>query len=318
MNPKGDTQTNANSNETPTKIKSEKKILKLQEDEYTLEMSLYDNNDIEFKVSLNSPMADCYYVEQYNLEKIKEISFIFGQKIKDMECVYQHYKDKILPKKEINLMLSQDKNIMSLKYEKIFNEESVEVVLELKKNICKNDDIVQALMKEVEQLKKECNKIKELENKIDELKKNNDFLMEEFNKIKEKEKEEEKRKIEEEEEKQKRKIKEEEEEKKRKTEELELSSFNDNVNYINNFKFENFQNLKKTDEISINKIDSNNVVAVYCIIKNNERLYQMAYIEKFYDGSSYWLSNIVLYNLVLNKVENKIYRLYQIKNKTLF
>ena len=48
------------------------KYLKLQEDEYQLEMSLYDNNSIEFKVSLNSPMATCYFIENYNFETIKK------------------------------------------------------------------------------------------------------------------------------------------------------------------------------------------------------------------------------------------------------
>ena len=44
--------------EKAKKLKSENKMLKLQEDEYQLEMSLFDDNSIEFKVTLNSPMAD--------------------------------------------------------------------------------------------------------------------------------------------------------------------------------------------------------------------------------------------------------------------
>ena len=44
-------------------IESKKFILFLEEDEYQLEMSLYDNNSIEFKVSLNSPMATFYFIE---------------------------------------------------------------------------------------------------------------------------------------------------------------------------------------------------------------------------------------------------------------
>ena len=38
--------------ETAKKLKSENKILKLQEDEYQLEMSLYNNNSIELKLLL--------------------------------------------------------------------------------------------------------------------------------------------------------------------------------------------------------------------------------------------------------------------------
>ena len=104
--------------ETAKKLKSENKILKLQEDEYQLEMSLYDNNSIEFKVSLNSPMATCYFIENYNFETIKKISFLFHNKYKDSEGVYQYYKEKIFARKEINLELSPDKKYNVFKVSK--------------------------------------------------------------------------------------------------------------------------------------------------------------------------------------------------------
>ena len=113
--------------EKAKKLKLENKMLKLQEDEYQLEMILYDDNSIEFKVTLNSPMADCYYSEKYDLETIVEISLLLQRKFKDMETVYQHYKARILSGREINLELSPDKNIMSLKYQKIVDDEEVPV-----------------------------------------------------------------------------------------------------------------------------------------------------------------------------------------------
>ena len=115
------------------KLKSENKMLKLQEDEYQLEMSLFDDNSIEFKVTLNSPMADSYYSEKYDLETIVEISLLLQRKFKDMETVYQHYKARILSGREMNLELSPDKNIMSLKYQKIVDDKEVPVKLKLKK-----------------------------------------------------------------------------------------------------------------------------------------------------------------------------------------
>ena len=162
--------------ESSKKIKSESKILKLQEDEYQSEMSLYDDNYIEFKVSLNSPMAICHYLEKYDLETIKKISFLSHKKYNNIEAVYQYYKEKILARKEINLVLSPDKNVMSLMYKKIVDEETIDVELKLKKKILKKDDIVQALMKEVEQLKKT---VIEQEKKNEELKKFINMLMEE-------------------------------------------------------------------------------------------------------------------------------------------
>ena len=207
--------------EKAKKLKSENKMLKLQEDEYQLEMSLFDDNSIEFKVTLNSPMADCYYSEKYDLETIVEISLLLQRKFKDMETVYQHYKARILSGREMNLVLSPDKNIMSLKYQKIVDDEEVPVELKLKKKMAQKDDIVQALMKEVLQLK---NKDKYYQEKIDELKKSNELLMEEIKKMKEKQKEEEKIKL---------------EDKKNeeiwKIEEEKFSSLNDNVNLTNNF-----------------------------------------------------------------------------------
>ena len=171
--------------ESPKKIKSESKMLKLQEDEYQLEMSLYDDNCIEFKVALNSPMSTCHYLEKYDLETIKKISFLSHKKYNNIEAVYQYYKEKILARKEMNLVLSQDKNVMSLMYKKIVDEETIDVELKLKKKILKKEDIVQALMKEVEQLKKT---VIEQEKKNEELKKCIYLLMEENKKIKEKKK----------------------------------------------------------------------------------------------------------------------------------
>ena len=155
----GETPSNLNlkDDENTKKLKSENKIIKLQEDEYELEMSLYNNN-IEFKVIQNSPMASCYYKEKYTYEKIKEISYIYHPKYKDIESIYQYYKEKILLKKEINLILSEDKNIMCLKYQIISNDDEIDVEIKIKKFNLEKHDIDYALMKEVEKLKKECQK----------------------------------------------------------------------------------------------------------------------------------------------------------------
>ena len=279
--------------EKAKKLKSENKMLKLQEDEYQLEMSLFDDNSIEFKVTLNSPMADCYYSEKYDLETIVEISLLLQRKFKDMETVYQHYKARILSGREMNLELSPDKNIMSLKYQKIVDDEEVPVELKLKKKMAGKDDIVQALMKEVLQLKK---KDKYYEEKIDELKKSNELLMEENKKMKEKQKEEEKIKLEDK-----------KNEEKLKIEEEKFSSLNDNVNLTNNFKFENFPELKFEESISCESGFQPKTVAVYCMIKNNKRLYQIAYCKYKCYSRENQRNHIIIYNLVSNKIENKIY-----------
>ena len=120
--------------------------------------------------------------------------------------------------------------------------------------------------------------------------------MEEIKKMKEKQKEEEKIKL---------------EDKKNeeiwKIEEEKFSSLNDNVNLTNNFKFENFPELKFEESISCESGFQPKNVAVYCMIKNNERLYQMAYCKNKYYSRENWRNHIIIYNLVSNKIENKIY-----------
>ena len=171
--------------ETPEKIESTTSIILLQGDEYQIELLLYSNNIIEFKVKLNNPTASCYYTEKYNLEQIKEKALLQSQ---DMRKVYEFYKKK-LDKKKIDLLLTEDQK-MYLYYKTSIDDEETEIKLELRKENLEKSDFVGVLAKEVEQLEK---KNKELESKIDELQKNNDILknnfdllMKEYNKKKKK------------------------------------------------------------------------------------------------------------------------------------
>ncbi len=91
-------------------------------------------------------------------------------------------------------------------------------------------------------------------------------------------------------------------EEKRKLEEKEkIISLNDNVNLINNFKFDNADNLKNIHVISKGlNITYMKSVAVFSLIKNNERFYEVAYPD---NKNGY---NIIIYNLLLNRIENTI------------
>ena len=165
--------------ESITKIESEN--FKLQNDEYLLEMALYSDDFIEFKITQNSPTAACCYIEKFNFKKITDISYLNPNKL-DMKKVYNIYK-KILNDLKINLILSQDKNIMTIHYKTTVNYEDTDVNIELKKKALKDEDIINKLMKEVEQIKKQSQE-KDIyyEKKIKELKKDIDFLMGEYNK----------------------------------------------------------------------------------------------------------------------------------------
>ena len=254
------------SEETLTKIESGN--FKLQNDEYLLELAIYSDNSIVFKITQNSPAASCYYVEKF---KIAKIPFLFCEKIED---AFQFYKNEIKNNK-INIILSQDKNIVTIHYKAIVNNYfEKDVNLELKKKNLEKEDIINILRKEVEQNKKT----------IDELKKNIDFLMEEYNKKIKKEKEAE------------------EKEKQLQKEEEELSSKNDNLNLINYFKCDKIQRLDKIEILTVNSGLENDTVVIYCMIKNNKRLYQMAILHN--DSSKYF---ITFYDLVNKREVSQIY-----------
>ena len=284
------------SNDINLKItESETYELLLEKDEIQLTMSLYDNTYIEFKLVPKNIIESSYYIAKYNLETLNKNLYIF---CKDLKEVFQFFK-KILQKKKITLLLSKDKSKIYMNFKNIINfDEQVETNLELNEVKLSKEEILQILIKEVFQSKKQIlllekkvieneqkydAKIKGLkmdyEQKIEEIKKTNNVLLEEYNKRKQKEEEEENKKKEEE----------------------KIISLNDNVNLINNFKFKNIDKIKNinviSNDLSITYMKS---VAVYTIIKNNERLYEIAYPD---NKNGY---NIIIYNLLLNKIENKI------------
>ena len=179
--------------ETLTKIESEN--FKLQNDEYLLEMTLYSDDFIEFKITQNSPTASCYYIEKFNFEKITDISNLNSKKL-DMKKVYHIYQ-RILKNEKINIILSQDKNIITINYKISANYEEEDVNLELKKMELEKEDIIDILKKEVEKNEKKMEELQKENEKMkkenEDMKKDIDLLMGEYNKKIEKEKEAEER-----------------------------------------------------------------------------------------------------------------------------
>ena len=285
--------------ETLEKLESTNSNILLQEEEYQTELILYSNDTIEFKIKSSNPTASCYYTEKYNLEQIKEKASLY---FKEMKKVYDYYKRKF-ERKEINLLLSEDRNIMYINYKTTMYDEEIEIKLDLKKCVLKSNDIVDVLAKEVEGLKKANVELKknneDILKQFNEIKNNYDLLMEEYNKTKKKEKEEEQRKIDEE-----------KKEEQRQKDEENFSAMNDNLNLNNNFEFKNFENLQFIEAIPVEEMRPK-TVAVYSIIKNNKRLYQMAYPKyKFYyygEHNKVENSDIIIYNLTSNKIDNRIY-----------
>ena len=110
-----------NSIETIEKIESTNSNISLQGEEYQIELILFSNNFIEFRVKLSNPTASCYYTEKYNFEQIKELGYLHYNEIKN---VFDYYQRK-LENKKINLSLSENKDIMYLNYRTIVNDDDV-------------------------------------------------------------------------------------------------------------------------------------------------------------------------------------------------
>ena len=76
--------------ENPEKIESISSNILLENEEYQIELILYSNEFLEFKVKSNSHLASCYYAEKYNFEQIKEKASLNNKK--NMKEVFQFYK----------------------------------------------------------------------------------------------------------------------------------------------------------------------------------------------------------------------------------
>ena len=120
-------------------------------------------------------------------------------------------------------------------------------------------------------------------------------------------------------------IKKQKEEEKQKNEELirqeeeKKLKLNDHVNLFNDFQSQNID-MKDVNFIKNEKIIKNpNTIAVYPIIRNNERLYELACLKKGEKRGSYeemynYNYNIIIYNILLNKKTNEIYEAHLCKN----
>ena len=192
-------------------------------------------------------------------------------------------------------------------------DEEFETNLELKQFRINTDNVNPILLNKLSEMN---NKILELEKKLNEKKREKlENKGNEENKKIESVTEDylKKKKIEEEIKKQK------EEELLREKEEKRIKS--NDINLLNDFQFDNTKILKAFDYFYTKGLDvkSNKSVAIYSIIRNNKRFYELAYARRgeYYNtnGTQYYY-NIAIYNILLNNITNKIYQAHydQINN----
>ena len=250
-------------------------------------------NELKKEMEIKYNDMNNEYKEKINELKINEFKIEYNENINKFKKLYENQLNEIKNYniKEIKILKDELKNEQELKINSLkdeYNKNNKEYknyyenkLIELKKeqeikiNEIKNqqNENIKYFKSSQESIINKINKEHEL--KINEIEKKVIILFEEYMK--------------------KKKLEEEDKEKKLNFE------FNDNVNLINDFKCENISNMKNINTIANNLfITWTKSVAVYKIIKNNEILYELAYPD---NNNGY---NIIIYNILLNKITNKI------------
>ena len=265
---------------TNNSIDTKTYILSLANEEYELMMTLSESV-IEFKLKPKNAISDFYYTEKFDLSTINDMKYLIVP-LEDLKKAFVKF-DRQFNKKRVKLIKLREDTI-NLNFRINVDDEDLETNLELKQFKI-NKEVGYTFL---------SNTINEMSKKIKELEKNLntkiDIMYEDY--LKNKNEEE---------------IKKRQEEAKQKKEEIirqeEEKKLNDNVNLINDFQSKNID-MKEFYSISNEKFyNQRNTVAVYPIIRNNERLYELACVKRGYD----YHYNIVIYNILLNKKTNVIY-----------
>ena len=247
-------------------------ILLLENEEYELNMTLFESV-IEFK--LIPKKSDYIYTEKFDLSTINNRKYLIRDII-DLKRAFEKF-DRLLNNKKAKLIKARGDTI-NLNFKINIIDDEIESNLELKQIKINEEVGYPILKKRIDEMEE---KIKELEKKLNKV----DIMYEDY--LKRKQEEEEKQK--------KKKLIRQEEEKKLK--------LNDNVNLINDFQTNNID-MKEIYSISSVYFDHNqNTIAVYPIIRNDERLYELACAKN--RNNNY--IDIVIYNILLNKKTNVIY-----------
>ena len=244
--------------------------------------------------------------ENINNEKMKndlknEMIFTIYEIEKGKNKKYNELEKRFFELEKKNTENENKINEIKTNYENVIYDLKTNMTELLEENKKRKEEEEEKRKKEEEEIrKKEEMEKQEMRNKEEEKRKKEEKIRkkEEMEKQEMRKKEEKIRKKEEEEKRKKEEM--EKQEKIKKEEEKSYTSSYD-INSINNFKFKNIDKLKSNNIISNNiNIENKKSVAAFCIIKNNERLYEVAYPD---NKIGY---NIIFYNILLNKIENRI------------
>ena len=154
-------------------LESKKYKFKLEEDSYSLLMEITSDNSIKFSL-INIKNISLYnYINEYTYDRITDLFILHKEHYKDINKVFQFF-DKAITNDKIKLNYDKNNHKMILSLKRIVDFDEIESKLILNENKIPNDDMINYLIKEMNKIKNE-NKEKEKKNEeiIKELKEKN-------------------------------------------------------------------------------------------------------------------------------------------------
>ena len=131
--------------ETPEEIINYKKYeLNIKEDNFLLEIELFSDNYISFKLKKLNNISLYYYMEKYNYNDISKI-LLNKKEYFDLSEIILLF-DKAIENKNINLIYDKNNKIMNMKIKRIIDSKDIEHDIKLKEKKFTNEEILKTLI----------------------------------------------------------------------------------------------------------------------------------------------------------------------------
>ena len=151
-------------------IQSKNYELKLTEDIYSLNISIYKNETIKFNLIQINKLSLINFIKVYDYNEITKKLLLSNEYYNDISKVFKYLDTAILKNK---VLLIKDNYKIKLLLKKNMDFEEVECYLDLKEEKASNSDIIMILFNEIKELKQINNSNEE---KINDLIKENEEI----------------------------------------------------------------------------------------------------------------------------------------------
>ena len=133
-------------------IESKKYELKYENEEFSLLMEIYSDDNIYFKLRKSKNLSLYEYSNKHNYNEITKLFLLQKEHYKDLSKIF-HFFDLAFTRKKIKLEYNKEKNVMLLKLNKILDFDEIECKLELNENKIQKDEMFNLLIDEINEIK---------------------------------------------------------------------------------------------------------------------------------------------------------------------